>query len=115
MITDQMNFTTDNVVEVHHETSIIQKITLHRTDTVLHHEIKIIMTETLLLKIIHVLDMITIDDILDPIAHLIEHTDHLRDAILVQNIDHVLFLETTILQNILLHIDLIQDQEIFIF
>ena len=61
MMTDQMNISSDNAVEVQHETTILAKITSHRTETVLHHEMEIIMTETLLLKIIHVSDMITIN------------------------------------------------------
>ena len=70
------------------------------------------MTKALLLKIIHVLDMITIDEILHPIVLFIEHTDHLTDAILVLGIDHALIPETTILQNILFKLDHLQDQEI---
>ena len=70
------------------------------------------MTEALLLKIIHVPNMITINEILDPIVLLINHTDHLKDVILVQDTDHVLFQETTIFKNILSHLDLLQDQTI---
>ena len=54
LMTDQINNTTDNAVEVHHETTIIPKISPHRTDTVLLLEIKIIMAEALLLKVISV-------------------------------------------------------------
>ena len=82
-----MNIATDNAVEVHHETSIITKITSHRTDIVLHHEIEIIITEALL-KIIHVPDKITINEILNPIVLLIDLTDHLTDAVLVLDTDH---------------------------
>ena len=105
---NQTNFT----VEEHHEITIIPKITSHRTDTVLHHEIELIMTEALLLKIIHFPDMITNNEILDPIVHLIYHTDHLTDVTLVQDTCHVLIKETTFLKNILLHLDLLQEQEI---
>ena len=56
--------------------------------------------------------MITVDEILHPIVLLIEHTDHLTDAVLVLDIDHVFIPATKILQNILLHIDPLQDQEI---
>ena len=70
------------------------------------------MTEALLLNFIHVLDVITINEILDLIVLTIDHTDHLTDAILVLDTDHVLIQQTTILQDILLHSDLLQDQEI---
>ena len=56
--------------------------------------------------------MISINEILDPIGFLIDHTDQLTDAILVLETDHVLIQETTILQDTLLHSDLLQDQEI---
>ena len=55
--------------------------------------------------------MLTINETLDLFVLLIDHTDHLIDVILVQYTDHVLIQETTILQNILLHLDLLQDQE----
>ena len=80
-----------------HETFFIPKITLQRIDIVLHHEMEINMTEALP-KIVHVLDMITINEILDPNILLIEHTDHLTDAIFLLDTDHILFPETTILQ-----------------
>ena len=73
------------------------------------------MNEALLFKIIHVLDMITIDEILDPIVILIEQTDHLTDVIHVLDIvdiDHVLIQATTILQNTFLHINILQDQAV---
>ena len=82
------------------------------TEQISFYEIWNILTEVLLLKIIHVFDMITVDEILHPIVLLIEHTDHLTDAVLVLDIDHVLIPETKFLQNILLHKDLLQDQEI---
>ena len=40
MMIEQTNITTDNVVEVPHETVIIQKTSPRRTDTALHHEIE---------------------------------------------------------------------------
>ena len=115
IMTDQMNNTTDNVVEVHHETTNIPIITLHRTDIVLRHEIEIIMTEEVFLKMTHVIDLITTNKNLDPIVPLIEHTDHFSDVILVLDIDPILFPETTFSQTVLFHIDLLQDQEILDF
>ena len=114
MMIDQMNIPTDNAVEViyNHETTFIPKLTPHRSDIILHHEIEIIMTEALLLKNIKVLDITTINKILDPIVLHIDHTNHLTDGILVLNTDHVLIQKTTILQNILLYLHLLQDQEI---
>ena len=44
LMTDQTNFITDNVVEVHHET-IIPKTLFHKTDIALNYEIEIIMTD----------------------------------------------------------------------
>ena len=51
LMTIKMTTTTDHVVEVHHGTTTIIKITPHNTDTVLHHEIGITLTEVLLLNI----------------------------------------------------------------
>ena len=51
LMTKQVTITTDHVVEVHHETTTEIKITSHRTDIVLHHEIETTMTEVLLLNI----------------------------------------------------------------
>ena len=70
------------------------------------------MTDALLLKIIHVPDMITINEILDPIVLILDHTYHLTDAILDLDLDPVLIQETTILQDTLLRSDLLQDQDI---
>ena len=86
-------------------------ITPHRTDIVLHHKIELIMTEALLFTIIHVPDGITINETLDSIVLLFDQTDHLTDVILVIETDHVLIPKTMILQNIILHLDLLQDQE----
>ena len=61
LMTDQPIITTDNVVEEHHETTIIPKKPLQRTDVVLHHKIGIIMIEALLFQIIYILDIITIN------------------------------------------------------
>ena len=70
------------------------------------------MTEAPLLTITHVLDMTTINEILDPIVLLVVHKDLLTDVIVVLDTDHVLIQETTILQDILLNTGLVQDQEI---
>ena len=48
------------------------------------------MTEVLPLNITHVHDMIITNEILDCVVLLIDHTDHLIDAILVLDTDHVL-------------------------
>ena len=69
------------------------------------------MTEALLLRIIHVPDMITVNEILDPIVLLLDHTDTFS-PILVLDTDHVLIQDITILQDILLHSGLLQNQEI---
>ena len=113
MMTDQMNLTTDNAVEVHHETTAITKIVSHRSDIVLHHQSEIIMTKAVLLKLImHVPNIITINESQDLIVLLIDHTDHLRDVIPNLDTDHVRIRVTTYSQNILLHLDLVQEQEI---
>ena len=82
LMTDQPNIITDNVVEGHHETTSIPRRTLQRTDVVLHQKIGIIMTEALF-KILYVPDIITINEILDPIVLLVDHTDKVTHAILV--------------------------------
>ena len=71
LMTIKMTTTTDHVVEVHHGTTTIIKITPHNTDTVLHHEIGITLTEVLLLNItlVHV---ININKTLDRIVLLID-------------------------------------------
>ena len=115
LITEPTTFTTDNVGEVHHETAIITKITSHRPDIALHHEIKITRTEVLLLNITVVHDMIMIKETLDGIVLLIDHTDHLTDASLDRDTDHIPIQEITILQDIFLHLDLLQDQKILDF
>ena len=76
-----MTTTPDYVVGVHHETTIKIKITSHKTDIALIHEIEITRTEVLLLNI-------------------------------VLNTDHALIQEITNLQDIHLHLDLFQGQEI---
>ena len=56
--------------------------------------------------------MIIINETLDRIVRLIDQRDNLTDAILVLDTDHALIQELTILHDILLHLDLLQDQEI---
>ena len=102
MIIDQMNITIDNAVEVHHET--LQKITPHRTTIVLHHDRNHYDRNSTPRSYTRS----RYDNYqLDPIVLLIDHTDHLTDAILVLDTDQVLFRETTILLNLLLHLDLL--------
>ena len=107
-----MTTTTDNVVGVHHETTIIINLTSHKTETTLHHQIEIIPKEVLLLNIILVHVMIIINETLDRIVRLIDHRDHIMHAILDLDTNHALIQELTILHDILLHLDLLQDQEI---
>ena len=109
---EQTKITTNTAVEVHHETAITTKITAHRTDTSLHHAIEITMTEVQLRNIILVQGMIIINEILYRIVLLIDHRDHLTDAIFVVDTNHVPIQEITILQDILLLLDLLQNQEI---
>ena len=106
------NITTENAVEVHHEADTITKITAHRTYTSLHHAIEMTLTKVLLRNITLVHDMIIINETLDRIVLLIDHTDHLTDAIFVVDTNHIPIQEITTLQDILLLLDLLQNQEI---
>ena len=92
--------------------SIKTKLISHKTETALHHEIEITMTEVLLLNITLVHDMIVINETLDRIVLRIDHTDHLTDAILVLDTYHVLIQEITLLPDVFHHSDLRQNQEI---
>ena len=112
LLTKQMTTTTDHVAEAHHETTTILKTTPHNTDTVLHHKIGITMTEVILLKITLVHVMIIMNETLGCFVLLIEHTDHLTDAISILDAGPVLIQGLTILHDSFLHSDLLQDQEI---
>ena len=43
MVTDELNITSNNAVKIHHEPTIIPKITPHTAEIVQHHEIELIM------------------------------------------------------------------------
>ena len=70
------------------------------------------MIKVLLLIITHIHDMIKINEIVDRIVLLVDHTDPLTDATLILDTDYVLIQKTTILQDILIHSDILQDQKI---
>ena len=70
------------------------------------------MREILILNIKLVHGMMFINETLDRIILLTVHTGHLRDAILVLDIDPVLIQAVKIAHAILLHLDLLQDQEL---
>ena len=70
------------------------------------------MIKVLLLIITHIHDMIKINEIVDRIVLLVDHTDPLTDATLILDTDYVLIQKTTILQDILIHLDILQDQKI---
>ena len=77
-------------VEVHQEVIITIKITIHKTDIVLHPEIDLVMTRIILPHITHDHDMTITNEIRDPIARLTDpHTGPLIDVTLATDIDHV--------------------------
>ena len=103
---EQNTIIIDIEVEVPRETTLTTK-TIHKTDTVLHLEIDLVMTKVLLLH--NTLD----HDI--TVLHTDPHTDLLIDTILVLDTDHAPIPEITNLQNIQIHRDHLQDQEILDF
>ena len=93
-----------------------QQKVIHKTDTVLHLEIDLVMTKVLLLHNILDHDMILTNVIPDLIAlHRDPRIDLLIDIILARDTDHVLIQETILLQNTQIHIDHLLDQEILDF
>ena len=111
LATEQNSMITDIEVEVPPVTTLTTK-TIHKTDTVLHSEIDLVMTKVLLLHNILDHDMIPTNEIH---AFTVHHTDllldHLIDTTLALGIHHALFLETVILQNIQIRTDHFPDQE----
>ena len=101
----------DIEVEVPHETALATK-TIHKTDTVLHLEVDLVMTKALLLHSTLDYDMIRINVTPDLIAlHTDPHTDLRIDTTLALDIDHAPIPEITSSQNIQIHTDHLQDQE----
>ena len=110
---EQSHMTQDTEVEVYREKIITTKTMILTTYIVLHLEIDLIMTQILLPHNTHDQDMTNIKEIQDPIDRLTDlHIDPLIDVTLVTDIDHVRNPEiTTILQDIHLLFDHLQDQE----
>ena len=101
----------DTEVEVPHETILTIK-TIHKTDTVLHLEIDLVMTKVLLLHSTLDHDMILTNVIPGLTAlHTDPHADPLIDTTLTLDTDHAPIPETTNSQNIQIHTDHLQDQE----
>ena len=103
---------TDIEVEVPHVTTLTTE-TIHKTDTVLHLEIDLVMTKVLLLHNILDHDMVPTNEIH---AFTVHHTDllldHLIDTTLALDIDSALIQENTTFQNIQIDTDHLLDQEI---
>ena len=105
----------DTEVEVPHETTLTTK-TIHKIDTVLQLEIELVMTKVLLLHTTLDHDMIHTKVIPGPtVLHTDLHTDPHIDTTLVLDTDHAPIPETTNSQNIQIHTDHLQDQEILDF
>ena len=103
---------TDIDVEVLHVTTLTTKL-IYKTDTVLHLEIELIMTEVLLLHNTLGRDMTLTSAIHGlTVLHTDFHIDLLIDTTLVLDIDHALIQEKTTFQNVQLHSDHLLDQEI---
>ena len=112
MTIDQINTPIDTVVELLHEISTIPGTMLHKTDIALRLEIDTFMNEVLLLNVIHALDMISGNKVLDLIVALIDLIDHLTEGIFVTEKDRVQIQEKIHIQDVLLLLDLLRDQEI---
>ena len=114
-MTEQNAMILDREVEVLHATILTIK-TIHKTDTVLHLGIDLVMIKILLLHITLDHDMILTNAIHDLIAlHIDLHIDLPTDITLARDIDHALILEKTIFQNIQILIDDLPDQDILYF
>ena len=108
---EQNTMIIDTEVEVPHETTLTTK-TIHKTDTVLHLEIDLVMTKVLLLHNTLDHDMILTNVIHGLTAlHTGPHTDLLIDTTLALDTDHAPIPETSNSQNIQIHTDHLQDQE----
>ena len=106
---------TDTEVEVPHETTLTTT-TIHKTDTVLHLEIDLVMTKVLLLHntLDHDMKLTNVTPGLTA-PHTDLRIDLHIDTILVLDIDHVPIQETINLQNTQIHTDHLLDQEILDF
>ena len=108
---EQNTMIIDTEIEVPHETILTTKI-FHKTDTVLHLEIDLVMTKVLLLHTTLDHDMIRTNKIPGPTAlHTDPHTDLRIDTTLALDTGHPPIPETTNSQNIQIHTDHLQDQE----
>ena len=115
LMTEQNAMIPDTEVEVLHATIRTTK-TIHKTDTVLHLEVDLVMIKILLLHNILVYDMILTNAIHDLIAlHIDLHIDLLIDITLARDINHALIQEKTIFQNLQILTDHLPDQEIVDF
>ena len=116
-MTEQNTMIIDTEVEVPNETTLTTKI-IHKTDTVLHLEIKtdFVMTKVLLLHTTPDQDMIHTNVILDLTVLLTDLLiDPHIDKTLVLDTDHAPIQEITNSQNTQIHTDHNQDQEILDF
>ena len=114
-MTEQNVTILDTEVEVLHATILTTK-TIHKTDTVLHLEIYLVMIKILLLHNTLDHDMILTNAIHDLIApHIDLHIDLLIEKTLARDIDHALTQEKTTFQNIQILTDHLPDQEILYF
>ena len=105
----------DTEVEVPQETTLTIK-TIYKIDTVLHLEIDLVTIKVLLLHTTLDHDMIHTNVIPGPTVLLTDlHTDPHIDTTLVLDTDHAPIPETTNSQNIQIHTDHLQDQEILEF
>ena len=101
----------DTEVEVPHETTLTTK-TIHKTDTVLHLEIDLVMIKVLLLHKTLDHDMILTNVIPGLTAlHTDPRIDLLIDTTLALDRDHAPIPERIILQNKQIHTDHLLDQE----
>ena len=109
--------THDTEVEVQHEIILTTNTIIHKTDTVQHLEIDLVMTKIPLLHTTLSYGMTTIKETRDVIALLIDHhTDHLIDVTLVTDIDHAHNQGIiTILQDIHLLLDRLRGLEVLHF
>ena len=103
-------------VEVLHGTTLRTNI-IHKTDIALHPVIDLVMTKILLRHNTLDHDKIIINETQDPIVLLTDLLiDRLTDTTLVPDLDHAHIQETIkILQNLQLHTNHLQDQEILDF
>ena len=115
LMIEQNTMIPDIEVEVLHATILTTK-TIHKTDTILHLEIDLVMIKVLLLckNLDH--DMILTNEIHGPsVLHIDLRIDLLIATTLALDIDHPLIQEITTFQNKQILTDHLQDQEILDF